>query len=46
MKVRILAGGMGTRLTEETIVVPKPMDRDRRTPDSLTYYEDLLPFLV
>ena len=25
MKVLILAGGMGTRLAEETSVVPKPM---------------------
>ena len=25
MKVIILAGGLGTRLTEETIIKPKPM---------------------
>jgi len=27
MKVVILAGGLGTRLSEETVVKPKPMEK-------------------
>ena len=37
MKVVILCGGLGTRLSEETIVKPKPMVRPNCDP----YYEYL-----
>jgi NDP-sugar pyrophosphorylase family protein len=33
MKVVILAGGFGTRLAEETAVLPKPMDKLRNNTD-------------
>ncbi len=32
MKVVILAGGYGTRISEESHLRPKPYDRDRRRP--------------
>ena len=53
MKVLILAGGMGTRLAEETSVVPKPMVEIgghpilwHRSSDSLAHYEDLLTLRI
>ena len=41
MKVVILAGGLGTRLREETEYRPKPMVRDRRTADPVAHHENL-----
>lgn len=41
MKSRILAGGFGTRLSEETDLKPKPMVEIDGKPDSLEYHEDL-----
>jgi len=42
MKAVILAGGLGTRLAEETILRPKPMvDGDWRETDFVAHYEDL-----
>ena len=42
MKVVVLAGGIGTRLTEETEIKPKPMG-DWRVADTVAYYEALCP---
>ena len=42
MKAVILAGGHGTRLSEETDLKPKPMIEIGNKPHSLAYYEDLL----
>ena len=41
MKVVILAGGLGTRLSEETQVRPKPMVDIGSEADSLAHHEDL-----
>ena len=41
MKVVILAGGLGTRLAEETEVKPKPMVEDRGKTYPLAYHETL-----
>ena len=41
--VVILAGGMGTRLREDTESVPKPLRRDRRQADPLAHHEALRP---
>ena len=41
MKVVILAGGFGTRISEETAMSAKAARRDRRETDSLAHHEDL-----
>ena len=41
MKVVILAGGLGTRLSEETDLKPKPMVEIGGNPISMAYNEDL-----
>ena len=43
MKVVILAGGLGTRLSEETTIRPKPMVEIGET-GLMAYHEDLFPF--
>ena len=40
MKVVILAGGLGTRLSEYTNVIPKPMVKIG-LPNNCTYHESL-----
>ncbi len=40
-KVVILAGGRGTRLSEETHAIPKPMVRHRRAADPVAHHEAL-----
>jgi len=42
MKVVILAGGLGTRLSEETIIKPKPMVEIGGMPILWHYYENIL----
>ena len=44
-KVVILAGGLGTRLSEETDVRPKADGGDRRTTYNLAYHEDIFELL-
>ena len=46
MKVVILAGGFGTRISEEKPFKTKANDRDRRTADSLAYHEALFPVWI
>ncbi len=41
MKAVILAGGMGTRIGEETSTRPKPMVEIRGEAHFMAYYEDL-----
>ena len=41
MKVLILAGGFGIRLSEETQNIPKPMMPIDNKPYSMAYYENL-----
>ena len=41
MKTVILAGGFGTRLSEETILKPKPMVEIKRYSNTHTYNEIL-----
>ena len=41
LKTVILAGGFGTRLSEETTVRPEADGRDRRAPDPLAHHEAL-----
>ncbi|KSB86078.1 hypothetical protein LFZ31_22170, partial [Salmonella enterica subsp. enterica serovar Newport str. S09097] len=41
MKAVILAGGLGTRLSEETIVKPKPNGRNWWQAYSLAHYENV-----
>ena len=41
MKAVILAGGLGTRISEETVVAPEADGRDRRQADPLAHHEDL-----
>ena len=41
MKVVILAGGFGTRISEETAIRPKPMVEIGEHADSVAYHEDL-----
>jgi glucose-1-phosphate cytidylyltransferase len=45
MKVVLLAGGMGTRLSEETDIRPKPMVEIGGN-DFMAYNEDILPLRV
>ena len=42
MKAVILAGGLGSRISEETDVQAEADDRDRRPADPLAHHEDLL----
>ena len=42
MKVVILAGGLGTRISEETATRPKPMIEIGERPDSVAHHEDVL----
>jgi len=39
MKAVILAGGLGTRISEETNLKPKPMIEIGGKPDSMAYHE-------
>ena len=41
MKAVILAGGYGTRISEETDNIPKPMIRIGHKPILMAYYEDV-----
>ena len=41
MKVVILAGGFGTRISEESVLKPKPMVEIGGQTDSLAYHETL-----
>ena len=41
MKCVLLAGGRGTRLSEETHLLPKPMIEIGEKNDNLAYYETL-----
>ena len=41
MKAVILAGGRGTRISEETIAAAEADGRDRRPADPLAHHEDL-----
>lgn len=41
MKVVLLAGGFGTRISEESQFKPKPMIESRRKANSLAYYEGI-----
>jgi glucose-1-phosphate cytidylyltransferase len=43
MKAVILAGGLGTRISEETAPAAQADGRDRRQADPLAHHEDLLP---
>jgi glucose-1-phosphate cytidylyltransferase len=42
MKAVILAGGLGTRISEETTLRPKPMVEIGGHADFLAYYENVL----
>ena len=42
MKAVILAGGYGTRISEESDRIPKPTYRNRRETNFMAYYENLL----
>ena len=42
MKCVILAGGLGTRISEESRLEAQADDRDRRQADPLAHHEDLL----
>ena len=42
MKALILAGGLGTRISEETHLKPKPMIEIGGKPHSVTYHENVL----
>ena len=44
MKAVILAGGLGTRLSEETHLKPKPMVGNWRAPNPVAHHEDLFTF--
>ena len=41
MKVVLLAGGFGTRISEESHLKPKPMVENWREANTLAYYETL-----
>jgi dTDP-glucose pyrophosphorylase len=41
MKAVILAGGLGTRISEETVNRPKPMIEHRRAAHPLAHHEDV-----
>lgn len=42
MKVVLLAGGLGTRISEESQYKPKPMIGNWGQADSVAYYEGIL----
>ena len=42
MKAVILAGGLGTRISEETVVRPKPMVEIGAQAYTMAYYETIL----
>ena len=42
MKAVILAGGLGTRISEESVVRPKPMIEIGGEANTVASYEDLL----
>ena len=42
MKAVLLAGGLGTRLKEETVIRPKPMVEIGGRADPVAYHEALL----
>jgi len=46
MKVVIFAGGLGTRLAEETDVRPKPMVEIGGKPNTLAYNENIQPLWI
>ena len=41
MKLVILAGGRGSRISEESILKPKPLIEIGGMPSNLAYYENL-----
>ena len=44
MQLVILAGGYGTRISEESILIPKPLISIGDKPNYLAYYEVLQHF--
>ena len=46
MKVVILAGGFGTRISEESHLKPKPMIEIGERPSTLAHHEDLFQLRI
>lgn len=46
MKVVLLAGGFGTRISEESHLKPKPMIEIGRKADFMAHYERIFPLWV